>query len=71
MTVLDWVHTLSGFFIVASLALGFWVSPYRYLFTAFVGANLFKFGFSRFCLLAVVLKKLGVPETRQGISDSV
>ena len=65
MTVLDWVHTLSGFFIVASLALGFWVSPYWYLFTAFVGANLFQFGFSRFCLLSIVLRKLGVPETDQ------
>jgi len=65
MTVLNWVHTLSGFFIVTSLALGFWVSPYWYLFTAFVGANLFQFGFSRFCLLAVILRKLGVPETGQ------
>jgi hypothetical protein len=64
MTVLDWVHTLAGFFIVTSLALGFWVSPYWYIFTAFVGANLFQFGFSRFCLLAVILRKLGVPETR-------
>ncbi len=63
MVVLDWVHTLSGIFILASLALGYWVSPYWYLFTAFVGANLFQFGFSRFCILAIVLRKLGVPET--------
>lgn len=64
MVVLDWVHTLSGCFVVVSLALGYWVSPYWYLFTAFVGINLFQFGFTRFCLLAIVLRKLGVPETR-------
>ena len=64
MAVLDWVHTLSGLFIVASLVLGYWVSPYWYLFTAFVGINLFQFGFTRFCALAIVLRKLGVPETR-------
>jgi len=64
MVVLDWVHTLAGTFILVSLALGYWVSPYWYLFTAFVGLNLFQFGFTRFCLVATVLKKLGVPETR-------
>jgi len=64
MVVLDWVHTIAGTFILVSLALGYWVSPYWYLFTAFVGLNLFQFGFTRFCLVATVLKKLGVPETR-------
>ena len=64
MVVLDWVHTLAGIFILVSLALGFWVSPYWYLFTAFVGANLFQMGFTKFCLLALILEKLGIPETR-------
>ena len=32
--------------------------------TAFVGANLFQYGFSKFCPMAGILKKLGVPETR-------
>ena len=64
MVVLDWVHTLAGLFVLISLALGYWVSPYWYIFTAFVGANLFQFGFTRFCLLAFILKKLGVPEDR-------
>ncbi len=64
MVVEDWVHTIAGFFILSSLALGFWVSPYWYLFTAFVGANLFQLGFSGFCPLAHILKKFGVPEKR-------
>jgi hypothetical protein len=32
-------------------------------FTAFVGANLFQSGFTKFCPLDMILKKLGVPET--------
>jgi hypothetical protein len=64
MVVLDWVHTIAGSFILLSLVLGLWVSPYWFIFTAFVGANLFQFGFTKFCPMSVILKKLGVPETR-------
>jgi hypothetical protein len=32
-------------------------------FTAFVGANLFQSGFTTFCPLDTILKKLGVSET--------
>ena len=32
-------------------------------FTAFVGANLFQSGFTGFCPMDSILKKLGVPET--------
>ena len=64
MTVNDWIHVLAGSFILISLALGTWVHPYWYFFTAFVGANLFQYGFSKLCPLGIVLKKLGVPESR-------
>ena len=64
MVVLDWVHTIAGSFILLSLVLGLWVSPYWFILTAFVGANLFQFGFTKFCPMSVILKKLGVPETR-------
>jgi len=64
MTVNDWIHVFAGTFILLSLALGTWVHPYWYLFTAFVGANLFQYGFSKFCPLGFLLKKLGVPESR-------
>jgi hypothetical protein len=51
-----------------SLALGLQASPvfhssYWLWFTAFVGANLLQFGFSGFCPLASILKKLGVKES--------
>lgn len=65
MIITDWIHAISGTFILISLALGTWVNPDWYLFTAFVGANLLQFAFTKFCPLAVILKKLGVPETRE------
>ena len=64
MVVLDWVHTLAGIFILVSLGLGLWVSPYWFILTAIVGANLFQFGLTKFCPMSVILKKLGVPEAR-------
>ncbi len=64
MIVNDWVHVFAGSFILISLALGTWVHPYWYFFTAFVGANLFQYGFTKFFPLGLILKKLGVPETR-------
>jgi hypothetical protein len=62
MVITDWVHIIAGAFVLVSLALGTWVNSYWYLFTAFVGANLFQSGFTKFCLMAIILKKLGVPE---------
>jgi hypothetical protein len=40
------------------------VSEWFLAFTAFVGFNLFQFGFSNACPMAWILKKLGVPESR-------
>ena len=62
MVILDWVHSLAGFFILLSLSLGVEASPifhsrYWLLFTAFVGLNLLQFGISKFCPLALILKK--------------
>ncbi|MCP3892276.1 MAG: DUF2892 domain-containing protein [Desulfobulbaceae bacterium] len=69
MIISDWIHAIAGFFILFSLSLGVEVSPlfhssYWLLFTTFVGFNLFQFGFSKFCPLGLILKKLGVPESR-------
>ena len=62
MKVTDWIHVIAGVFILASLALGTWVHPYWYFFTAFVGLNLFQYGFTGFCPMALILKKLGVAD---------
>lgn len=69
MIITDWIHSIAGTFILISLALGvqaspFFMSSYWLLFTAFVGLNLLQFGFTKFCPLGVILKRLGVPEKR-------
>jgi Protein of unknown function (DUF2892) len=67
MTVERWIRIIAGTFIMLSLALGvegspLFVSKWALAFTAFVGANLFQFGFTNFCPLKTILKKVGVPE---------
>ena len=52
----------AGAMVLLSLLLAHFVSPYWLWFTAFVGANLLQSGFTRFCPLEIVLKKLGVKE---------
>ena len=34
------IRVIAGSFVLISLALGWWVSPWFFLFTAFVGLNL-------------------------------
>ena len=65
MTIDRAVMALAGTFILVSLALGYWVSPWWFLFTAFVGANLLQSSFTGFCPAAHIFKWLGVrPGTR-------
>ena len=65
------MRILAGAFVVLSLALGvpespLFVSEHLLWFTAFVGANLLQSGFSCFCPLELILKKLGVKSAAQG-----
>jgi hypothetical protein len=56
MTVERSLRLIAGFFILVSLALGYWVSPWFYLFTAFVGLNLFQSGFTDWCPMMSILR---------------
>ena len=56
------IRTIAGTFVLASLALGYYVNHYWFLFTVFVGLNLFQSGLTGWCLMSDILKKLGVPE---------
>lgn len=53
------VLAFAGFMVLLSLALGYYVSPYWYLLTVFVGLNLIQSSFTGFCPAAIVFKKLG------------
>lgn len=55
------LRIIAGTFIMVSLTLGWFVSPYWFLFTAFVGLNLFQFGITNWCMMNDILKKFGVP----------
>jgi hypothetical protein len=57
MTVENAIRAIAGTFVLGSLALGHWVSPYWYLFTAFVGANLLQSAFTKWCLMEKILLK--------------
>lgn len=53
------VLTFAGSIVLLGLALGYWVSPYWYLLTAFAGLNMIQAAFTGFCPAAIVFKKLG------------
>jgi hypothetical protein len=74
MTVDRLIRIFAGSFILISLALGvegspLFVSKWALAFTAFVGVNLFQFGFTNVCPLGFFLRKLGVPDG-EGASGS-
>ena len=54
------IRRMAGAFVLLSVALGYWVSPYYLLFTAFVGLNLLQSSFSKWCLMENMLEKAGV-----------
>ena len=58
-----WIRIIAGSFILISLALAHWVSPWWLLFTAFVGLNLLQSGFTCWCLMEKILHKLGVKDS--------
>jgi hypothetical protein len=66
MTLNEMLRAIAGAFVLLSVALGHFVNPWWFAFTAFVGLNLLQSAFTRWCPMISLLKKLGVPETRGG-----
>ncbi|HEX7580737.1 MAG TPA: DUF2892 domain-containing protein [Thermoanaerobaculia bacterium] len=62
MTVNDMLRAIAGAFVLLSVALGTFVHPGFFLFTAFVGANLLQSGFTKWCPMITILRKAGVRE---------
>ncbi len=58
MTIENQIRAFAGTFVLASVALGWWVHPGFLLFTAFVGANLLQSAFTGFCPLERILIRL-------------
>jgi hypothetical protein len=60
MNVERYLRLIAGAVVMSTLALGYWVNPYWYLFTTFVGLNLFQSAFTNWCPMMTILRKLGV-----------
>lgn len=56
------LRLLAGSFVLLSVALGYFVHPGFFLFTAFVGANLVQSAFTRTCPAMWAFRKMGLRE---------
>jgi hypothetical protein len=54
------VFAFAGVIVLLSLALGYYVSPYWFLLTAFAGLNMFQAAFTGICPAAMIFKALGL-----------
>ena len=60
MTMDRKIRLVAGTFVLLSLALAHWVSPWWLLFTAFVGVNLFQSALTGWCLVEDILRWTGI-----------
>ena len=62
------IRLIAGTFILVSLALGLLHSPYWFIFTGFVGLNLFQSALTGWCLLDDILRKANVKSEAEMLS---
>jgi Inner membrane protein YgaP-like, transmembrane domain len=60
MTLNEALRAIAGTFVLVSLALGWWVHPGFFLFTAFVGLNLLQSAFTKTCPMMALLRRVGL-----------
>ena len=60
MTVETALRAIAGFFVLLSVALDWFVHPYWFLFTAFVGLNLLQSAFTGWCPMMTILRMAGL-----------
>ncbi len=60
MTVERALRLIAGALLLVSVLLAHYVSPYWLLFTAFIGLNLLQSGFTNWCPMMTILRKVGV-----------
>ena len=64
------IRGIAGTFVLVSLALGYLVSPWWHLFTAFIGLNLLQSSITKWCFLEGILEKLGIAKRVRPASAS-
>ena len=55
-----WLRLIAGTFIVTNVLLGYYINAWWFVFTGFVGLNLFQSAFTNWCPMMAFLRKLGV-----------
>ena len=60
-----YIRLIAGTFVMVSVALTRFHSPWWLLFTAFVGVNLFQSALTKWCLMEDILAKFGVARCGQ------
>jgi hypothetical protein len=62
VTIERYLRLIAGIFVLASLLLGYYVSPYWFLLTGFVALNLIQSAFTNWCPMMTFLRRLGARE---------
>jgi hypothetical protein len=60
MTIERYLRLIAGSFVLVSVILGYFHSPYWFLFTGFVALNLIQSAFTNWCPMMAFLRSLGV-----------
>lgn len=61
MTVERYLRLIAGSFVLVTILLGYFHSPYWFLFTGFVALNLIQSAFTDWCPMMTLLRRLGAP----------
>ncbi|MCX5821418.1 MAG: DUF2892 domain-containing protein [Deltaproteobacteria bacterium] len=61
MNMEQYIRAIAGSLVSLSVLLAYLHSPYWLFFTAFVGLNLLQSAITKWCLMEIILGKLGVP----------
>ncbi len=64
MTINEGLRLMAGVFILISILLAHYVSPYWLLFTGFIALNLIQSSFTKWCPAMMILKKMGSKEEK-------
>jgi hypothetical protein len=71
MNVERYVRLIAGIVVLLTVTAGYWVSPWFFLLTALMGANLVQSGFTNWCPVMPVLRRLGVKDSRAELRNPI
>jgi hypothetical protein len=61
MSIEKMIRVMAGTFILMSVVLAIWVSPWWLIWTTLIGVNLVQSAFTGWCPAEIILKKFGLP----------